>query len=90
MQLPRNCRTFIAIAPIAQWGWSEIFANKMVHLLEVLAWQKTKDAQKKVPQNKPKPFIPDFMRSHMATNEEVEARPIDDMREILAKPRKEV
>lgn len=88
-QLPRECRVFAQVAPATQWGWSEILANKANYLLETLAWMKTKDATKKFPQHKPKPFVPDFMPSSPEgeMNRDVEAHTIDEIREILAKPR---
>lgn len=51
---------------------------------------KTKDAQKKFPQNKPKFFIPDFMKTpeeKAAINNGSELHTTDDIRDILAKPR---
>lgn len=47
---------------------------------------KTKDATKKSPRNKPKPFLPDFMDQPKA-NKEAVAHTVDDIREILARPR---
>lgn len=77
--------------PAVQWGWSEILANKMVYYLETLVWQKTKDAQKKLPQHKPRPFVPDFMggmKSDPADmSKGVEAHTTDEIGNILAMPR---
>ena len=73
------------LQPAVQWGWSEILQNKMVYLLEVLVWQKSKDATKKFPQNKPKPFVPDFMQEHI--DKDTEAHSTEDIRDILNKPR---
>jgi len=89
-QLPRECRTYAKLAPASQWGWSEIMANKMVYLLETLVWMKTKDATKKPPQNRPKPFIPDFMaqpKTETDPNEAIEAHTTDDIKDILSRPR---
>jgi len=89
-QLPRECRVFAAIQPGAQWGWNETLANKTNYLLELLVWMKTKDASKKVPRNKPKPFMPDFMKGTAPPseiNKEAEAQTTDDIRDILSKPR---
>ena len=63
----------------------------MVYLLNVIAWQSTKDAAKKVPLNAPKPFMPEFMRNlqtEQKMNKDIEAHDIDDIKAILAKPRK--
>ena len=90
-QLPRNCRTFCAIQPANQWGWSEMLANKANYILEVLAWQNTKDGHKKRPTNKPKMFVPDFIKKlERSRNKDpnVETHDIDDIKNILNKPRK--
>lgn len=63
----------------------------MVYLLNVIAWQSTKDAQKKSPVKAPKPFVPDFMRDlekERAINKDVVAMDIDDVAAMLSKPRK--
>lgn len=89
-QLPRSCRTFTVLAPAVQWGWGEILTNKMVYLLEILVWQKSKDAQKKMPRHKPKPFVPTFMPQVSEPGEignGAEAHTTDDIRDILSKPR---
>jgi len=51
---------------------------------------KTKDAQKKMPQSKPKFYIPDFMQQtpdKSAINEGSETHDTEDIRDILARPR---
>lgn len=65
--------------------------NKANYLLELLAWQKTKDATKKPPQNVPKPFVPDFMKNVDETrkiNKDSVALDVDEMRDFLNRPRK--
>ena len=62
----------------------------MTYLLEVLVWQNSKDAQKRAPQNKPKPFIPEFMGIAPEGSEiskGIEIHTTDDIRDILALPR---
>ena len=54
----------------------------MAYLLELLVWMKTKDAQRKAPQHKPKPFVPEFMGGDVA--KDVEAHETADIRDILA------
>lgn len=65
-QLPRDCRTYSAIDPAMQWGWSEILANKTNYLLETIIWQNaTPQTKGKVAAHKakqPKPFVPDFLK----------------------------
>lgn len=73
--------------PALQWGWSEILQNKVAYLLEVLVWQNSKDASKKQPQHKPKPFVPEFMQ--LVSVKDMETHTTDDIRDILAKPRVE-
>lgn len=89
-QLPRNCRVFTAMSPSNQWGWDEILASKTNYLLEMLVWMKTKDAQKKSPRNRPKPFVPEFMKLPVEPspiNNGAEAHYAEDIAAILAKPR---
>lgn len=90
-QLPTNCKTFVAIEPANQWGWQEILLNKIAYLLEVLVWQKSKDAQKKAPHHKPKLWLPDFMKKAQQKSEISKgavSADVDTIKEILAKPRK--
>ena len=64
--------------------------NKANYLLEVLAWQQTKDAQKRVPQNAPKMYIPEFMQNveqTRAINQGSETHDVDDIKNILSRPR---
>lgn len=89
-QLPKQGRLFTKIQPANQWNWPEVLANKTNYLLEVIAWQKTKDAQKRHPQKAPKMFVPDFMinmEETRAINRGSEKRDIDDIKAILARPR---
>jgi len=92
-QLPRACRTFTAINPAAQWGWSEVFLNKITYLLELKLWQDTpiKKAEKASHnRKKPKPFIPDFLKQdtpETQLNKETEKRSVDDIKSILSLPR---
>lgn len=65
--------------------------NKAIYILEVLAWQNTKDAQKRAPRKQPKYFVPDFMKNMEATraiNRDSVAQPVDSIKALLAKPRK--
>jgi len=78
------------LQPANTWGWQEVLQNQMVYLLNVIAWQSTKDAARKIPINAPKPFIPEFMRSlqtEQQINKDIEAHDVDDIKSILAKKR---
>ena len=74
--------------PASQWGWNEVLLNKTNYLLDMLVWMKTKDAQKKQPQHKPKPFIPDFMPGGQVAKES-QAMDIDELKAILSAARVE-
>ena len=90
-QLPQSSRIFKAQQPANNWGWQEVLLNNITYLLNIIAWQSTKDAAKKPPQNAPKPFVPEFMRDlerERAINKDVVAHDIDDIKALLAKPRK--
>lgn len=81
---------FCALSPANQWGWNEIFANKATYLLELLVWSKSKDATKRVPRNKPKPFVPDFLKRPVEPsliNKDSELHTVDEVRSILDMPR---
>jgi len=68
-----------------------VLINKSNYLLEVLGWQKTKDAQKKMPSKVPKPFLPEFMKNAVqqeAVGRDATAKTVDEIKEILARPRK--
>ncbi len=65
--------------------------NQMLYLLNILAWQNTKDAAKKIPQKAPKQFVPEFMRDlqkERAINKDIAVHDLDDIKAILAKKRK--
>jgi len=90
-QLPQQSRIFKRLQPANQWGWNEVLLNNIGYLLNILAWQNTKDAAKKVPQKAPKQFVPEFMRDmekERAINKDIAVHDIDDIKKMLAKPRK--
>ncbi len=71
-----------------------MFGNKTTYLLELLLWQAGTPSKKgeraKHKANKPKPFMPEFMkRSQKGTgmNEGVEPMTVDDVKSWLAVPR---
>lgn len=78
--------------PANQWGWSEVFQNKIAYLLEIIAWQNATPAKKgeiaRHKRNKPKPFVPDFMKGEeKKTDKGAETHTVDDIKSILALPR---
>lgn len=53
---------------------------------------KTKDAQRKIPQHRPQPYVPDFMRTGTepgTIDDGKETHTTDDIRDILAMRRVE-
>lgn len=93
--LPRECRVFAKIQPASQWGWHEIFQNKIVYLLETIIWQNAtpqdgkpgKMAEHK--RNKPQLYRPDFMpkEEDNTIKKDTVAADIDTIKELLARPR---
>lgn len=78
--------------PATEWGYSEIFQNKMVHLLETIVWQNStpsepgKKARHKAMQ--PKLLMPDFMQQNdNGIKKDVVSYDIDELKELLNKPR---
>ena len=61
--------------------------NKANYLLELILWSRTEDATKKHPMYKPEPFIPPFSKQEDKKVSEYDARPIDEIKDILTKPR---
>jgi len=89
-QLPHKSRVYTAISPANTWGWEEVLANKTAHLLELLVWMKTKDAQKRSPRNKPRPFVPEFMKKKTKPspiNNGSIAAYSEEINDILSRPR---
>lgn len=92
-QLPRECRTYAAINPAAQWGWSETFLNKISYLLELKLWQDTPVKKGQIEghkRRKPKPFVPDFLRGKQPESEINKGsikHTVDDIKSILSLPR---
>lgn len=91
-QLPRDCRVYRKIQPAAEWGYSEVFQNKMVFLLETLIWQKAFDPKKKAAHMaaKPKLYVPEFMKKKQGKDgiaKDTVALPVDEVKAILARPR---
>lgn len=87
---------FKKIEPATEWGYDEIFLNKIVHLLETIVWQNStptkKGEQAKHKAQKPELFTPDFMKRHTSPADEgikkdTVATDVDTVKELLARPR---
>lgn len=92
-QLPRTGRVFTKLDPTNHWGWLEVLLNKLNYSVEILAWQNTKDAQKKPPRNAPKLYVPEFMKDILgaaAMTKDAAPKPVKDMKAFLARPRKAI
>lgn len=84
---------FKRVQPATEWGYQDIFMNKMVWLLETLVWQKAYDPKKKSQHlaNKPKLYVPEFMRKAMdaeGIQKDTVSLDVDEVKELLARPRK--
>lgn len=80
--LPRGCRTFSAIEPEFLWTQEDYLLANIANSLNLLVWAQTKDGQKN--RNRPKPIEPPGRKKS------VEAHTVDEYKELLSKPRKEV
>lgn len=87
---------FKKIEPATEWGYDEIFLNKIVHLLETIIWQNStpskKGEQAKHKLEKPQLFTPDFMKKPGKSDDEgikkdTVATDVDTVKELLARPR---
>lgn len=83
VMLPRGSRTMTAIDPEFAWGQETYLLANMANSLALLVWAQTKDGQKN--RNMPKPILPPGSRK-----EKVAAYTVDEYRERLSRPRKEV
>lgn len=50
-------------------------------------WSKTKDAEKKIPLYKPLPYVPPFIKLNTEESKEYEVHTVDDIKDILTRPR---
>ncbi len=94
-QLPRESRVFNKLQPQTQWGWQEVFLNKIVFYLETIAWQNATPSEKgKKAHHKslqPKLFVPDFMPQQPGSgdvNKGLVAADTDTIKDLLARKRK--
>lgn len=80
--------------PATQWGWQEVFMNRIMYLLEVIVWQNatpTKKAEKaKHLAAKPEPYRPDWMpkREAEGIKKDTVAADVDTIKDLLSRPRK--
>jgi len=92
-QLPRESRVFAKLQPATQWGWNEIFQNKIVWLLETIVWQNATPSEKgKRAAHKrlaPQLYRPDFMPDEKkeALKKDLVSADVDTIKELLARPR---
>jgi hypothetical protein len=82
------------LQPATQWGWNEVFNNRIVHLLETIIWQNATPSEKgKKAQHmskKPQIYRPDWMpKTHndSSIKKDTIAADVDTIKELLARPR---
>lgn len=83
VMLPRGSRTFTAIDPEYAWEQSHYLLANIANSLAILVWAKTKDAERG--RNKPKMITPP-----KKTERDKPTFTVDEYKELLSKPRKEV
>lgn len=83
------------LQPATEWGWHEVFLNKIVYLLEVIVWQNATPSKKgekaKHMAMKPELFRPDFMPKQPGAteaNRDLVAADVDTIKDLLSRPRK--
>ena len=65
--------------------------NEANYLLKILAWQNANAGKKHGRSKAPEPFVPDFLKGSLPKGgvaKDSQAKPIGDIKTILAKPRK--
>lgn len=90
-QLPAASRLMRRLNPANNWGWPEVLLNKSTYLLEVLAWQNTKDAQKGRKSTAPKMYTPEFLKdtaNRKGLNPDQAVHTTDEIKAILDRPRR--
>lgn len=82
VMLPRSSRTFVTINPEYAWEQEHYMLAGILNAVNLILWGQSKDGQKG--RNKPKPLMPP------KREEKKEALTIEELNELLSKPRKEV
>jgi len=93
-QLPRDSRVFRKLEPATEWGYTEIFQNKMVWLLETLVWQNSTPSKKAEQARhkllKPELYTPSFMKKSKPKEgiaKDTVAADVETIKAILDRPR---
>lgn len=93
-QLPRESRVYRVLQPASQWGWQEVFLNRIAYYLEVIIWQNATPSEKgKKAQHaaaKPELYRPDWMpkRDAEGIKKDTVAADVDTIKDLLSRPRK--
>lgn len=80
--------------PATQWGWNEVFNNRIVYLLETIIWQNATPSKKgekaKHLSQKPQPFRPEWMpkTNDSGIKKDTIAADVDTIKDLLSRPRK--
>lgn len=82
------------LQPATQWGWNEVFNNRIVYLLETIIWQNATPSKKgekaKHQAQKPQPFRPEWMpkQNDSGIKKDTVAADVDTIKDLLSRPRK--
>ena len=95
-QLPRQSRVLIAMDQANLWSNSDIELIQIANGIETIKWQLANQGRKKGRTSPPKPYIPDELealakraqREKTTKSQDLEPHTIDEMKQILARPRK--
>lgn len=95
-QLPRQSRVLVAIDQANLWSNGDIELIQIANGIETIKWQLANQGRKKGRTSPPKPYIPDELetlakrvrREKTAKSQDLEPHTIDEMKRILARPRK--
>lgn len=83
------------LQPATQWGWQEVFLNRVMYLLEVIVWQNATPSKKGEKARhmalKPEPYRPPWMPKRQAQSDikkDTIAADVDTIKDLLSRPRK--
>lgn len=95
-QLPRQSRVLVAMDQSNLWSNGDIELIQIANGIETIKWQLANQGRKKGRTSPPKPYIPDELktlakrvqREKTAKSQDLEPHTIDEMKRILARPRR--
>ena len=95
-QLPRQSRVLIAMDQANLWSNSDIELIQIANGIETIKWQLSNQGSRRRRTSPPKPYIPEELRTlakraqreKTTKSQDLEPHTIDEMKQILARPRK--